>query len=255
MRKTYCIQNITTKNKCFETKFLFNKNKNPSFAFTLAEVLIALVIIGIVAAITVPTLIQRYQDQAIKSALKKNYSVLKSALDRYQVDNGERLTANSVVKQQLKPILVKYLNVMTDCGWGYVGYGDIDKACIPNYSDTTKNSQVYKTYNNKSNINLIYFDEGQFVLNDGSLIMLQDTSSSWNGNYPSKYISVDVNGYLKKPNRLGKDLFMFQLNDKGELLPMGANGTDYYSSTDNYCSNTSTSTLNGAGCTVKVLRD
>lgn len=35
-------------------------------------------------------------------------------------------------------------------------------------------------------------------------------------------ISVDVNGYSKKPNRLGKDLFMFQVSDTGKLLPMGA---------------------------------
>ena len=44
---------------------------------------------------------------------------------------------------------------------------------------------------------------------------------------------------------------MFQLDDKGELLPMGAVGTRY--SVNNYCSDTSTNNMNGAGCTVKVL--
>ena len=69
------------------------------------------------------------------------------------------------------------------------------------------------------------------------------------------YISVDVNGYQKKPNRLGQDLFMFQIDDKGALRPMGAEGTDYYSDTDAYCSISSTSNVNGAGCTYKALTD
>jgi prepilin-type N-terminal cleavage/methylation domain-containing protein len=217
-------------------------------AFTLAEVLIALVIIGIIAAITVPTLIQKYQEEALKSALKKNYSVLKSALDKYQVDNGERLLSTDLNNMQLKSILMKYLNVMTDCGWGALNYGNIDKVCIPNYGNQTTNSKVYKNYIGTQPINLNLFDEGQFVLNDGSLILIQDSSAEY------KYISVDVNGYAKKPNRLGKDLFMFQLMENGELLPMGAKGTYFYRATDAYCSNTSTSYTNGAACTYKALQ-
>jgi prepilin-type N-terminal cleavage/methylation domain-containing protein len=227
------------------------KNSYNKSAFTLSEVLISLVIIGVIAAITLPTLIQKYQDQALKSALKKNYSVLKSALDKYQVDNGERLLAGGIKGRKLKSILIKYLNIMTDCDFGWYAAGDITKACIKNYEDETRNSQVYKTYNNKTYIALEPFDDGQFILNDGSIILIDNAIST-----PNRiYISVDVNGMDKKPNRLGKDLFMFQLMSNGELLPMGAKGTDYYSLNDAYCSNTSTGNMNGAGCTAKVLRD
>ena len=66
---------------------------------------------------------------------------------------------------------------------------------------------------------------------------------------------MDVNGYIKGPNRLGKDLFMFQIDKDGKLLPMGAKGTNYYSYSDEYCSNTGTGGMNGAGCTVKALSD
>jgi type II secretory pathway pseudopilin PulG len=206
----------------------------------LAEVLIALVVIGIIAAITVPTLIQRYQDQAIKSALKKNYSVLKSALDKYQVDNGERLLSTDMKMRQLKSKIISYFNVSKDCG---------DADC---YYSTNKD--LYNTYNNKRNINYTNFDDGQFILQDGTFVMIENPDNG-NNYTANKYISVDVNGINKKPNRLGKDLFMFQLTNKGELLPMGAKGTDYYSETDEYCSNISTSNMNGAGCTAKVLRD
>ena len=93
------------------------------------------------------------------------------------------------------------------------------------------------------------FDDGQFILNDGSLILLENPGAS------NVYISVDVNGYLKNPNRLGQDLFMFQIDDKGKLLPMGAEGTRYYSKTDEYCSPTSTNNMNGAGCTIKEVKE
>ena len=239
--KTHSEHNLKAKH--LQNNLLTHNSK----AFTFAEVLIALVIIGVIAAITVPTLIQKYQDQALKSALKKNYSVLKSALDKYQVENGERLLANDLGTIRLKPILIKYLNVMTDCGNGW----NDAKACIPNWGSgnaSEKNSKVYKNYNNTNYIALSLFDDGQFILNDGSIIMINlDTTG--------KFISVDVNGYQKKPNRLGKDLFMFQLMNNGELLPMGAKNTKYYSESNDYCSNTSTNSLNGAGCTAKVLRD
>ncbi|MBO5434351.1 hypothetical protein J6A31_00820, partial [bacterium] len=84
---------------------------------------------------------------------------------------------------------------------------------------------------------------------DGTLILL-DLS-----NKQRFYISVDVNGYNKRPNILGQDLFMFQVNEKGDLLPMGVKDTDYYSETNEYCSYTSTDPMNGAGCTYKALND
>ena len=45
-------------------------------AFTLAEVLITLGIIGVVAAITLPTLVANYQKQILVNQLKKTYTTL-----------------------------------------------------------------------------------------------------------------------------------------------------------------------------------
>lgn len=142
---------------------------------------------------------------------------------------------------------MNYLTPMYDCGGGW---DDANIACVPNISAPGYNGSgkgMYKTYNNKKIINFSNFDDGQFVLNDGSLILVNTTTGQ------GKYISVDVNGFGKKPNRLGKDLFMFQLMTSGELLPMGAKGTMF--SVETYCSNISTDSMNGAGCTVKVLAE
>lgn len=48
---------------------------------------------------------------------------------------------------------------------------------------------------------------------------------------------------------------MFQIDNKGQLFPMGAPATMYYSSSEEYCSKTSRNDINGAGCTYKALTD
>ena len=64
-----------------------NKNKK---GFTLAEVLITLGIIGIVAAMTMPSLIQNHQKRVTAERLKKMYTTLRTAIDLAELDNGER---------------------------------------------------------------------------------------------------------------------------------------------------------------------
>lgn len=56
---------------------------------TLAEVLITLGIIGIVAAMTLPNLIQNYQKQATANKVKKFYTNLSQAIRLSEIDNGE----------------------------------------------------------------------------------------------------------------------------------------------------------------------
>ena len=227
-----------------ENKLLVGKK----IGFTMAEVLITLGIIGIVAAMTLPSLINNKKNKELETAFKKNYSVISQALNMYYAQNGERLTPENVKNIRLKTILMDYMKVLHDCGMGSYD----SEACIPNYGENHEdNPKIYKTFNGKTEMNLRMFDDGQFVLNDGSLILIE--------NYFSKpgtvYISVDVNGHLKNPNRLGHDLFMFQLDSKGNLIPMGAKGTDYYDENDAYCSSMSTNNMNGAACTIKAINE
>ena len=152
----------------------------------MAEVLITLGIIGIVAAMTLPSLINNKKNKELETAFKKNYSVLSQALNMYYAQNGERLTAESVVNIKLKTILINYMKVLYDCGMGSDSYGL--EACIPFYNDPDRDSQVYKNFTGTSNINLGLFDDGQFVLNDGSLILIENAMAK-----PGiVYISVDV---------------------------------------------------------------
>lgn len=221
-------------------------------AFTLAEVLITLGIIGIVAAMTLPAVINNARNKQLETGLKRSYSLISQALDMYQSETGERITAENLKNHELKPILMKYLHTVEDCGWGA---RSASESCIPNINhssydkDNNRTRGTYKTYNGSKNIDIQMFDDGQFVLNDGSLVLLENFSSG------RLYISVDVNGYNKNPNRLGHDLFMFQIDKQGALLPMGAEGTTYNLKNGPFCSIASSNSLNGAGCTYNALTD
>ena len=65
------------------------KRMNRKAAFTLAEVLITLGIIGVVAAITIPTFIQNYQKHVVETRLKKFYSTMTQAIELAKLDYGE----------------------------------------------------------------------------------------------------------------------------------------------------------------------
>ena len=58
-------------------------------AFTLAEVLITLAIIGVVAALTIPSVISNSQQQEFKTGLRKAVSVLNSAITMNMALDGE----------------------------------------------------------------------------------------------------------------------------------------------------------------------
>ena len=57
-------------------------------AFTLAEVLITLGIIGVVAALTLPSLVQNYRKSVVENKLKASYSIISNAVKMAEVENG-----------------------------------------------------------------------------------------------------------------------------------------------------------------------
>ena len=59
-------------------------------AFTLAEVLITLGIIGVVAAMTLPTLVQNYQKRVVETRLQKFYSAINQAVRLAEVEYGDK---------------------------------------------------------------------------------------------------------------------------------------------------------------------
>lgn len=207
--------------------------------FTLAEVLITLGIVGVISAMAIPGLINTYRANAYKSQLFKSYSIIKQVNRKILDDiSPERYTAHGYYKTFLK-----YLQGATDCSSGY------DKNSFPCYYTRGEN-EPYKNLTGSTRMTTTFLDDGQIAMPDGTLLMFENQGSD---NVTPIYIFVDLNGYGKLPNRLGVDLFAFQLvND--EILPMGAIGTDF-PNPDKQCSKNGSDPNNGMACTKKALSD
>lgn len=156
--------------------------------FTLAEVLITLGIIGIVAAMTMPALIANHQKQAAATAVKKMYSqlnqALKFALNEYGVD---MLDNNDVGPNRQKIFMQKYLlpylNVVGECNQQEDCYGD----------NTVKYLRGEEVYNSIDYI---------LKMSDGSFIGLTGLGNR------GIVFWYDYNG-VRNPNTVGKDIFLF----------------------------------------------
>jgi len=213
-------------------------------AFTLAEVLITLGIIGIVAEMTIPTLMNNVQDAQYKSALKKNFSVFSQIYLQIQTDGGtfqdgisactDAATKHTCFKNIIKP----YLKVVNDCD-----SNNSLGVCFP--------STIYEMDRSVVPVGS-FFDPGAagLLLNDGTSVMIVLDGSDCpitRGTFTGEcgWINVDVNG-LKKPNTMGKDIYNFMFY-KDRLRPTGGTGDGYeYAS---YCVPS-----HGVGCAAKYLQ-
>lgn len=177
------------------------KFRNDAKGFTLAEVLITLGIIGIVAALTIPTLLNKSEDMQEIAQLKKSFSTLSHAYQSAIANEGALSTwcpysTDAAATSCVADILQKYLKVTKRCDFA-------DVSCLP--SNGYKKLANSVTYDDMFNSSVIY---QKLMLIDGSSVYISAvTNASYNGIY---YLSLymDTNG-LKGPNRWGYDLFWF----------------------------------------------
>lgn len=152
--------------------------------FTLAEVLITLGIIGVVAALTLPTLISNYRKQEVVARLKKFYSILSQAIILSENDNGPSKEWTKVYYGGLEDASNKTLalNYFNNYLKAYIKYTQIDEnpPAINSASTINRNIRIY--------------------LSDGSYFYMK--------NGACMDIDYDVNG-SKAPNAYGADIFKF----------------------------------------------
>lgn len=210
-------------------------------AFTLAEVLITLGIIGVVAAITIPGLINNYKAVRFKSQFMKSYSTLQQVFKQMESDDVSLNPADYAGTGTYYKIFLNYLQAPLDCG-----YYKHSISSIPCFDYTQSN---YTTFSGKT-ASTSMLDNGQIALQDGTLLLFQNNYSV---DADVILISVDLNGFNNPPNRWGYDLFTFQFID-GELTAMGSKDSKY-NDMDTYCSETSSSNINGIACAQKAKTD
>ena len=99
-------------------------NKKFFWGFTLAEILIAVAIVGIIAALTIPGVVSNYNQKALITQLQKNYIELQEALLILKTENYHRGLDGSILnKKGSKTVantagrfLREYYKILDDCG-------------------------------------------------------------------------------------------------------------------------------------------
>ena len=234
-------------------------------AFTLAEVLITLGIIGMVAQMTIPTLMQSTEKQSNLARLKQFYSTFNQGMQMYmQSQDCSDLACTNIFNGMFQDADYKT---------------NMDKA----FSATFKGYIPCADYDCQESVKMLsgdvwtdFFsiDNGYtFKLADGSMVLIEDWDGencpNW-GN-PSKitghcaYIYADVNGN-KMPNKMGRDVFVFFLAKSGDMYPyLGSEVTKYmwgddtsaWKSNDSYCGTAGSPTIpdyaGGWGCAARIV--
>jgi len=227
---------LTTSNNVTAHSPFTTHHSRKRCAFTLAEVLITLGIIGIVAAMTIPNLIPKFKEKETVAKLKKTYSILQQAqqlsiaeygtLDTWGLGNtsiGDNKYDFSS-SESVRDIFAKHLKVMKTCDKGNNCLGK------PVYY---LSGQRQGTYSDPS-----------IILNDGTKIFFGWTYSACSKNRTCTAIGIVIpNGNADKYTK-GKDIFYFTVYSD-RIVPMG----NTYGKLSDTCSNSG----DGDGCASWVI--
>ena len=190
--------------------------KFKNYGFTLSEVLITLAIIGIVAAITVPTIMANYTKQAKSAKLKKAASVVSQACKKALADNGTgdirntdlyQAVSSSVSAEEATKVFSKYFNIASDV------------------KIASNNFPFQEGYDNHYTNNYKYF-----TLTDGNTILINLPSDLAKEIYKAELeFYVDLDSMYKGLNITNDDVFhvpitssgsfALDVNDKDSLMP------------------------------------
>ncbi len=237
--------------------------------FTLAEVLITLAIIGVVAALTIPTVVRNYQRQQYLVSIKKFYSVFSQGIKKAMAQNNCTDMAcldwfdnsgaqDAAWNQKIAKEVAQTFNVIATCD---------------NTGGACEEFKGYKLLNKASlDTNLVgkYY---VFTLSDGMIVGFTNISST--PAYPelskikwrATYLIVDTNG-KKGPNMAGRDFFQFFIAQDGTIYAdtseewakstygeAWASGANFWKNSQNQCGLPGSSVIGtgGTNCAARIM--
>ena len=166
-------------------------------AFTLAEILITMGIVGVVSALTIPALNQSWQRDSYVTQLRKVYSEVAQAAVRCKTDRNVQSLAearlnNTTIKSNF---IDKYFVVIKNCG-------NTKTPCFaPTYKTVSGKSTVSSDFHSCATVD---------VIASGAALC-----TYWSSVNRIRII-VDVNG-AKDPNIIGRDLFTMEVSNSGKV--------------------------------------
>lgn len=212
--------------------------RHKKFGFTLSEALVALGVLGIVAVLTIPNVVNDRRKQLNITKLKKVYTDMQENLSALQAENYHKkgLTNSKLTtKAGIREFFDTYYQIKKNCG-------------------TTAYPCFAAKYKNLNGNSSSFVCSGQnYLLKNGAAICMSPFVTS------SGYVKVqiDVNG-SDKPNTFGRDAFIFYIYEdfsidevKPEKIKDGTAETERNTLFSKYCRNST----NGRGCFAKILND
>ena len=277
--------------RCRLTRGAVNNNRHPELvsgshglpkkvAFTLAEVLITLGIIGVVAAMTLPSLIANYKKQQYVNSLKVGYSILNNGFRTMMAEEGvddiedtELFAATKSVgadtdtvasEQAAAKVMEKYFQKVR-----LVSRADLlgKSSCEdlvgkgPRFWNLGDKSQCSGNYNmqyalpNGMTMSIYFYDEcAKSSLSDTEIAAAGGKMTKWCG-----MIDLDINGE-KGPNQWGRDGFRFVVSQSAVVPFLGKdynifNGNTIEQSKDvikTHC-NPKSQTSTGRSCAARIM--
>lgn len=195
--------------------------------FTLAEILITLGVIGVVSALTIPTLIHSYQEKVIVHSLAEVYSILNQAYRLSSEDNGpisawNLSTDQNEARAQIIEKLTPYMKSYLICDDKNIKCKDRQMPVDMNGKDTNVSYTYNMILGNTTKINIDNTGAQTPAIAKNDCDDGCYTSAGGAGGYSAHLIMVNVTGKDNKP-MWGKDLFLFAILDRG-ILPYGVVG-------------------------------
>ena len=248
------------------------KNLNRYLAFTLAEVLITLTIIGVIAALSLSVITSNIKKHIWTHQLKTTFSIMEQGFQKMLTDDGVESLSDTTVFQSM--------GIRNYC----IGYSG---ECINFYDNMKKYFKITLIKNKNIGYKYRELNKTEYAeLNPSeTIITLSNGAWLWNNStaffyrypsYPSytceqikaaggRYcgqqgrIYIDVNGN-KLPNTIGRDIFMFEIGEDGHLYSFGSKDVcirekliyDYNSCTRPLCDRNGTV---GYSCAERIMRN
>ena len=204
--------------------------------FTLAEVLITLGIIGVVAAMTIPGLVGKYKDKVMITQTKKTYATILSAMDKLKYEMGA---------SDYTGVFLQDKTAKENANLFFSKFKTLQKCDKGNEGCTTSTFKYPSVTNDGKGKNASYSAKSFYrgILPDGSVVGINpyvggdaecgrifnnkktDADGYWISDGKGGYetvasyskqcgvLMIDANG-IKAPNQLGADVFFFIIGPK-----------------------------------------
>ena len=234
------------------------------FAFTLAEVLITLTIIGVIAAITIPNLMQKWQNQAAVSKMSKGYNMLQRMAINIKKNTGcDDLECtglyNITSSYDSKEFTEKFLELADVKDYKLQrGHTVAIHINCSAYSEACSYNNMFNDY---------------FITQDGLLYSVRETRMENSYSPDGKAIIIFLGTEKRKKSngqtdevtyKLGRNMFLFTMYDSFKVEPVTFYSTSGYvtplskssgSGILSHCNPLGSGTGQGSSCAARIITD